>query len=98
MPTDQPSSAPETIGEDARDPDTPAAVLRDEALDQPAGGGGLLGSAGGDPLAARIAGGETPNSPIDTGVAPPEDSGKAAAESRVEAVERAPAEPRPGSR
>lgn len=98
MPTDQPSSAPNGIGEDARDLNTPAAVLHDTALDQPAGGGGLLGTAGADPLAGRIAGGETPNSPIDTGVAAPDASAKASAEARVEAVERAPSEPHPGSR
>ena len=97
MPTEQPTSAPDAIGDDAREQDTAAAVLHDDALDQTPGGGGLRGPAGANPLAGRTSGGATRNSPIDTGVAPPDADGAAAAESRAQAVEDAPAEPHPSS-
>lgn len=97
MPTEQPTSAPDEIGTDAAEGDAAAAVLHDDALDQTPGGGGLRGAAGADPLAGLTAGGATPNSPVDTGVAPPDEDEAAAAESRAQAVQDAPAEPHPGS-
>ena len=99
IPTDQPTSAPEGIGTDAREADTAAAVMHDDAIDRPAGGGGLRGIAAADPLADGGPGatGATPNSPVDTGVAPPDTDGAAATESRREATQAAPAEPHPRS-
>jgi hypothetical protein len=63
MPTEQPSSAPDTIA--PHDDDTAAGVLRDTADDVQPGGGGL------GPRSANTGGtphGSAPNAPIDTGL------------------------------
>ena len=79
MPTNQPSSAPQNTAPEPTDDLTAAAVLHDEQLDEPAGGGGL----GGASAAAGIgrAGAATPNSPID--VPTPHDGGHGKAESEA---------------
>ena len=96
MPTNEPSSAPQNEQPQPTDDLSAAAVLHDESLDQPAGGGGLRGAdasadLGGD--AAGKVGAATPNSPIST--LTPHDGGevKAAAEARARSVASAPAEP-----
>lgn len=66
MPTEQPASAPDTIGTDARDDATAAAVLHDTEADKTPGGGGLGGAAAAGLPAAAAIDGTTPNSPIDT--------------------------------
>jgi hypothetical protein len=72
MSTDQPNNtATEALPTDAREDRTAAAVVTDERLDQPPGGGGLGGlSAAQDPLSGidSVAGGTSPNSPIDVPV------------------------------
>lgn len=69
MPTEQPNNAADTdLPADARDPESAAAVLRDEQLDDAPGGGGLggLAAASGAPGGSGPApGGTSPNSPID---------------------------------
>lgn len=93
MPTGQPSSAPTGHAPAFRDDLTAAAVLHDDALDRPAGGGGLGTAA---PMTGA-AGAAMPNSPIDAPVpqSVPHDGGdaKAAAEARAQAVTNAPPEP-----
>ena len=100
MPTDQPSNAPDSIGTDAREGDTAAAVLHDDAPELNPGGGGMRGPAGADRLAGEGAAprGTTPNAPIDIGMASPDDDTSAEAESRTEATQAPPTEPRPASR
>ena len=94
MPTDQPSSAPQADAPQPTDELTAAAVLHDDTLDQPAGGGGLGGAGAG---AGRLAtGAASPNSPIDAPV--PHDGADPAAEARTQALSNAPAEPGHGSR
>ena len=96
MSTDQPSSAPQADAPKLRDDATAAAVLHDDALDQPAGGGGL-----GGPSAASApgpAGAATPNSPIDARVPHGGGDAKAEGEARVQAAAAPPAEPGHGSR
>lgn len=68
MPTGQSSNAPEDLT--PKDGDTAAAVLSDERLDTPAGGGGLGGqsAAEGDPQRNRPSGNAERALPLDTGV------------------------------
>lgn len=99
MPTNQPSSAPDDLPVDARDPATPGAVLNDDRLDKAPGGGGLGGQGAADPLegSARTPRGTAPNAPIDV---PTPDTGTdasplAGAEARVRATESDTPEPHP---
>lgn len=101
MPTDQPSNAPDgAIDQDARDDANAAAVLNDDTLDLPPGGGGLGGAAAGGQGAAP--GGTSPNSPIDVPLpAGSTDDGtppSADTQARREAVDAAPDEQHPSSR
>lgn len=64
MPTNQPSSAPQNEAPRPTDDLSAAAVLHDDALDQPAGGGGLGTGAGLGGDAAGRTGAASPNSPI----------------------------------
>lgn len=93
MPTNQPSSAPQADAPHPADDLTAAAVLHDEAMDRPGGGGGLGSPAplGGD--SAGQAGAAAPNAPIAVDL--PHDGGDAlaGAEARRQAVSNAPAEP-----
>lgn len=88
MPTNQPSSAPQGEAPQPTDDLTAAAVLHDEAMDRPAGGGALGTGAG---VMGQV-GAETPNSPMSANV-PRYGDAKAEAEARVRAVESGPAEP-----
>ena len=96
MPTNQPSSAPQDAAPQPADDLTAAAVLHDDALDQPAGGGGL----GGASAAASLgqAGAATPNSPSEAPT--PHDGGDAKVESeaRLTSASSAPVEPGHASR
>lgn len=98
MPTDQPSAAPDDL--QPREEATAAAVLHDDALNQPPGGGGLGGaSAGGQ---GPVPAGTAPNAPIDVAVpAGATDAGtppSADAQARREAVDAAAADQHPSSR
>lgn len=92
MPTNQPSSAPQDDAPRPTDDLTAAAVLHDEALDQPAGGGGL-GGASAATAEVGTAGAATRNSPIDAPT--PHDGGdaKAEAEARLLSTSSDPREP-----
>lgn len=100
MPTEQPSSAPQNDRPQPTDDLNAPAVLHDDAMDQPAGGGGLGGAdasanVGGD--TAGKTGAATPNSPIDARL--PHGAGdEDAAETRSQAVTSDPIEPGHGSR
>ena len=98
MPTNQPTSAPDTAPT-PNDQETAAKVIHDDALDTPPGGGGLGGVSAADALggSARTPLGTSPNAPIDTSVSAGTDE-QAEAESRVEASQADPAEPHPSSR
>lgn len=96
MPTDQPSSAPQADAPQPTDDLTAAAVLHDEALDRPPGGGGL----GGASAAAEVgqAGAASPNSPIDAPTPHSNGDARAAAEARRLATGEGSAEPGHASR
>lgn len=96
MPTEQPASAPDAIGSDARDDATVAAVLHDTDLDKTPGGGGLGGAAASGAPHADAAGGTTPNSPIDTRT-PGTGGIEAAGEARLRAAGDDAPEPHPAS-
>lgn len=92
MPTNQPSSAPQGDAPKPMDDLTAAAVLHDESLDQPAGGGGLGGVSAGAGVTG-MTGAATPNSPIDAHL--PHDGGDmaAGAEARIRATGEGAPEP-----
>ena len=92
MPSNEPTSA-STDTPQMKDDLTAAAVLRDDSLDRPAGGGGLgsvSGEGGAKPMAAGAA---APNSPVNAAL--PHDGGEALAEAeaRKQAVANDPPEP-----
>ena len=93
MPTNQPSSAPQADAPQPTDDLSAAAVLHDEAMDRPTGGGALGAGAG---VTGQV-GAETPNAPISSGLARDSDA-KAEAEARTRAVGSGPAEPGHSSR
>lgn len=92
MPSNQPSSAPIDDAPKPTDDLTAAAVLRDDALDRPAGGGGL-----GTPIARDASGAASPNSPVDAPVPHEGGDALAGAEARRLSTSSAPAEPGHGS-
>lgn len=94
MPTEQISNAPEDLT--PKDGDTAAAVLSDERLHTPAGGGGLGGqsAAEGDPQRNRPAGDAEPALPLDTGVDGTNAPNRAQDEAKLQATA---AEPHPRS-
>ena len=96
MPTDQPSSAPQKDAPHPIDDLNAPALLHDDALDQPAGGGGLGGAGAG--AGPQVSGAASPNSPIDAEL--PHDAGSvdAAAEARTQALGDTPADPGNSSR
>lgn len=96
MPTNQPSSAPQADAPRQTDDLNAPAVLHDEQLDMPAGGGGLGGAAAATDLGDT--GAATRNSPIDAPTPHGGGDGKAEAEARRLSVDAAPAEPGHASR
>lgn len=98
MPTDQPSSAPDAIGADARDDDTAAGVLHDPSPELNPGGGGLAGSGLVPPLEVEGGAPRGPdgNSPIDPGMPPTDAGGAVQGEASRDAAVGVP-EPHPRS-
>lgn len=96
MTTDQPSNAPDDIGENAREDATVAAAMTDDRLDANAGGGGLGGqsAAEGDPQRNRPAGAAERALPLDTAAAGDDAPNRAQDEAKLQADT---AEPHPRS-
>ena len=86
MPDSQPSSAPTGTTPEPRDDLTAASLLRDDALERPAGGGGLGSGAALAGDGAGQSGAASPNSPIDVAVHHEGSDAQATAEARSQAV------------
>ena len=98
MPDSQPSSAPTGSTPEPRDDLTAATLLRDDALERPAGIGGLGSGAALADDGAGQTGAASPNSPIDVAVPNEGSDAQVAAEARSQAVVNDPPDPGHSSR